>query len=136
MLDTKDFNFFETQNSFDFKGFLLKVISYWKWFLVSLVVTFLIAYNVNIRKEKIYGMESLIVVEDQNNPLFTSNTSLIFNWGGTSDKVQTIIKESQIGSYFIHSGCLRLNFFTSNYRWETLHIHIVPNIGSYIISLV
>jgi capsular exopolysaccharide synthesis family protein len=91
MLDTKDFNFFETQNSFDFKGFLLKVISYWKWFLVSLAITFLIAYNVNIRKEKIYGMESLIVVEDQNNPLFTSNTSLIFNWGGTSDKVQTII---------------------------------------------
>nr|WP_317041531.1 polysaccharide biosynthesis tyrosine autokinase [Flavobacterium cucumis] len=36
-------------------------------------------------------MESLIVVEDQNNPFFTSNTSLVFNWGGTSDKVQTII---------------------------------------------
>lgn len=91
MLDTKDFNFFETQNSFDFKGFLLKIISYWKWFLLSLVIAFTIAYNVNIRKEKVFGMESLIVVEDQNNPLFTSNTSLIFNWGGTSDKVQTII---------------------------------------------
>lgn len=91
MLDTKDFNFFESQNSFDFKGFLLKIVGYWKWFVVSLIIAFLIAYNVNIRKEKIYGMESLIVVEDQNNPLFTSNTSLIFNWGGTSDKVQTII---------------------------------------------
>ena len=91
MLDTKDFNFFESQNSFDFKGFLLKILSYWKWFVLSLAITFFIAYNVNIRKEKIYGMESLIVVEDQNNPLFTSNTSLIFNWGGTSDKVQTII---------------------------------------------
>ena len=91
MLDTKDFNFFETQNAFDFKGFLLKIISYWKWFVLSLLISFFIAYNVNIRKEKIYGMESLIVVEDQNNPLFTSNTSLIFNWGGTSDKVQTII---------------------------------------------
>ena len=91
MLDTKDFNFFESQNTFDFKGFLLKVISYWKWFLLSLIITFVYAYNVNIRKEKIYGMESLIVVEDQNNPFFTSNTSLVFNWGGTSDKVQTII---------------------------------------------
>ena len=57
MLDTKDFNFFESQNSFDFKGFLLKIVSYWKWFVLSLGVTFLIAYNVNIRKEKIYGME-------------------------------------------------------------------------------
>ncbi len=91
MLDTKDFNFFESQNSFDFKGFLLKIVGYWKWFVLSLIVTFIIAYNVNIRKESVYGMESLIVVEDQNNPFFTSNTSLVFNWGGTSDKVQTII---------------------------------------------
>lgn len=91
MLETRDFNFLESQNNFDFKGFFLKVISYWKWFLVSLLISFSIAYNVNIRKEKIYGMESLIVVEDQNNPFFTSNTSLVFNWGGTSDKVQTII---------------------------------------------
>jgi len=91
MLDTKDFSFFDTSNSFDFKGFLLKILSYWKWFILSFVISFIIAYNINIRKEKIYGMESLIVIEDQSNPLFTSNTSLIFNWGGTSDKVQTII---------------------------------------------
>jgi capsular exopolysaccharide synthesis family protein len=91
MLDTKDFNFFESHNSFDFKGFLYRIIGYWKWFLLSLIITFVYAYNVNIRKESMYGMESLIVVEDQNNPFFTSNTSLVFNWGGTSDKVQTII---------------------------------------------
>ena len=91
MLDTKDFNFFESQNSFDFKGFLLRIIGYWKWFVLSLILTFVYAYNVNIRKESMYGMESLILVEDQNNPFFTSNTSLVFNWGGTSDKVQTII---------------------------------------------
>lgn len=91
MLDTKDFNFFESHNSFDFKGFLFKIIGCWKWFVFSLGITFLFAYNVNIRKESMYGMESLIIVEDQNNPFFTSNTSLVFNWGGTSDKVQTII---------------------------------------------
>lgn len=91
MLDTKDFIFFEKHNSFDFKGFLFRVIGYWKWFVLSLIITFVYAYNVNIRKESMYGMESLIVVEDQNNPFFTSNTSLVFNWGGTSDKVQTII---------------------------------------------
>lgn len=91
MLDTKDFNFFEKHNSFDFKGFLFRVIGYLKWFVLSLIITFVYAYNVNIRKESMYGMESLIVVEDQNNPFFTSNTSLVFNWGGTSDKVQTII---------------------------------------------
>lgn len=68
MLDTKDFNFFESHNSFDFKGFLFKITGCWKWFVLSLGITFLFAYNVNIRKESMYGMESLIIVEDQNNP--------------------------------------------------------------------
>ena len=91
MLDPKDFSFFENQNNFDFKGFLLKILSYWKWFLVSLSICFAIAYQVNIRKEKIYGMENTIAVREESNPFFTSNTSLVFNWGGTSDKLQAVI---------------------------------------------
>ncbi|MFD2891051.1 polysaccharide biosynthesis tyrosine autokinase [Flavobacterium chuncheonense] len=91
MLDAKDFNFLESQSSFDFKGFLLKLLANWKWFVLCCIITFTIAYNVNIRKEKVYGMESFIVVKDENNPFFTSNTSLVFNWGGVSDKVQTVI---------------------------------------------
>lgn len=91
MLDIKDFNILETQNTFDFKGFLSKLISFWKWFVLSLIIAFTVAYQVNIRKEKIYGMETLIVVKDENNQLFSSSTSLVFNWGGTSDKVQTVI---------------------------------------------
>jgi len=87
----RTFHFFENQNNFDFKGFLIKILSYWKWFLASLIICFAIAYQVNIRKEKIYGMESLIAIREESNPFFTSNTSLVFNWGGTSDKVQTII---------------------------------------------
>ncbi|WP_281336382.1 polysaccharide biosynthesis tyrosine autokinase [Flavobacterium eburneipallidum] len=90
MLDIKDFSIFEAQSGFDFKGFLLKIASYWKWFVLSLAITFSIAYQVNIRKEKIYAMETLISVKEESNPLFTSNTSLVFNWGGPSDQVQTI----------------------------------------------
>ncbi len=99
MLDIKDFSIFETQPGFDFKGFLIKIGSYWKWFLLSLLVTFTIAYEVNIRKEKIYGMETLISVKEENNPFFTSNTSLVFNWGGTSDQVQTISTTLQSRSH-------------------------------------
>lgn len=91
MLDPKDFSFFENQNNFDFKGFLLKILSYWKWFLLSLAICFVIAYQINVRKQKIYGMENMIAIREESNPFFTSNTSLVFNWGGTSDKVQTII---------------------------------------------
>jgi polysaccharide biosynthesis transport protein len=90
MLDVKDFTFFDKQNSFDFKGFLIKTLSYWKWFAVGLIIAFSIAHQVNVRKQKIYGVETTIAVQEENNPFFTSNTSLIFNWGGTSDKVQMI----------------------------------------------
>jgi succinoglycan biosynthesis transport protein ExoP len=99
MLDIKDFSIFEAQSGFDFKGFLLKIGSYWKWFLLSLAITFTIAYQVNIRKEKIYAMETLISVKEESNPLFTSNTSLVFNWGGTSDQVQTISTTLQSRSH-------------------------------------
>ena len=99
MLDIKDFSIFEAQSGFDFKGFLLKIGSYWKWFILSLLITFTIAYQVNIRKEKIYAMETLISVKEENNPLFTSTTSLVFNWGGTSDQVQTISTTLQSRSH-------------------------------------
>lgn len=90
MLDIKDFNFLEVQKNFDFKSYLIKASSYWKWFVLSIAICTAIAYHSNIRKQKIYSLESSIGVNEEDNPLFTSNTSLVFNWGGTSDKVSTI----------------------------------------------
>ncbi|HEY1195704.1 polysaccharide biosynthesis tyrosine autokinase [Flavobacterium sp.] len=90
MLDIKDFAIFENHSSFDFKGFLLRIASYWKWFLISLIIAFTIAYQVNIRKEKIYGMQTMISIKEQSNPFFTSTTSLVFNWGGVSDQVNGV----------------------------------------------
>lgn len=91
MLDTKDFSFFEAQNNFDFKAFFTKILGHWNWFLVSLIIAFTIAYQINVRKEKIYGVTTTIAYKEENNPFFTANTSLVFNWGGTSDQVQTLI---------------------------------------------
>jgi succinoglycan biosynthesis transport protein ExoP len=99
MLDINDFTVFENHASFDFKGFLIKILSYWKWFLVSILITLMIAYQVNIRKEKIYEIETLISVKEETNPLFTSNTSLVFNWGGASDQIQTISTTLQSRSH-------------------------------------
>lgn len=90
MLDVKDFSFFENQNNFDFKGFLIKTASYWRWFIIGLIVCLTIAHQVNIRKQKIYSLDTTIAVKEENNPFFTSNTSLVFNWGGTSDQVQNL----------------------------------------------
>ena len=91
MLDTKDFSFFEAQNNFDFKAFITKILGHWSWFLVSLIIAFTIAYQVNVRKEKIYGITTTIAYKEENNPFFTANTSLVFNWGGSSDQVQTLV---------------------------------------------
>jgi succinoglycan biosynthesis transport protein ExoP len=99
MLDIKDFSVFENHPSFDFKGFLLKILSYWKWFILSIFVALMIAYQVNIRKEKIYGVETLISVKEETNPLFTSSTNLVFNWGGASDQIQTISTTLQSRSH-------------------------------------
>ncbi|RXM48178.1 polysaccharide biosynthesis tyrosine autokinase [Flavobacterium sp. YO12] len=90
MLDVKDFSIFENHTSFDFKDFLLKIASYWKWFLTSLIIAFTVAYQVNIRKEKIYELETMISIKEERNPFFTSNTSLVFNWGGISDQVNGV----------------------------------------------
>ena len=94
MLDIKDFSFFENQNSFDFKGFLIKTASYWKFFLIGLVVCLTVAHQVNIRKQKIYSIDTTIAIQEQDNPLFTSTTSLIFNWG-TKVLHQSSIKVGQ-----------------------------------------
>lgn len=90
MLEIKDLNFSDTQTNFDFRSFFTKIAARWSWFLIALTITFIIAYQVNVRKQKIYRISNTISYKEENNPFFTSNTSLIFNWGGTSDQVQTI----------------------------------------------
>lgn len=85
---------FDGQNTggfFDFKGFLFRLLSFWWLFIISLAIAFSIAYYINVRKVPIYRETSLISIKDDQNQMFGGNTSLIFNWGGTTDKVQTSI---------------------------------------------
>ena len=77
--------------SFDIKEYLFTILSYWKLFLISVVLALFIAKVVNMTSERIYSLSSLITVKDEQNPLFTSNTNIAFNWGGPSDRVETII---------------------------------------------
>jgi polysaccharide biosynthesis transport protein len=115
MLDTKDFSFFETQNNFDFRAFFLKILGHWMWFLLSLILAFTIAYQVNVRKQKIYGVATTISYKEENNPFFTANTSLVFNWGGTSDQVQNLMATIKSRS---HNEMVvkELNFFIEYLR--------------------
>ncbi|MGB3776611.1 MAG: sugar transporter, partial [Leeuwenhoekiella sp.] len=81
----------DQQHFFDFRAFLFKMLRYWPLFVISLGITFYIAYYINVRKATVYRLNNMISVKDDQNPFFTSNTSLTFNWGGTTDKVQTAL---------------------------------------------
>ena len=87
----EEFEINEVHSTFDLKGFLFKLLNYWPLFLISLIIAFGIAYYINVRKLPIYQMSNLISIQDDQNPFFTNNTSLTFNWGGTTDKVNTAI---------------------------------------------
>lgn len=76
---------------FDFKGFLFKVLHLWPWIVLSIATAFVIAYFINDRKQNVYKLDTLISVESDQNPFFTSNTSISFNWGGVSGKVGKIM---------------------------------------------
>jgi capsular exopolysaccharide synthesis family protein len=87
----EEFEIKEIETTFDFKAFLFKILSFWPLFIVSIAIAYAIAYYINVRKLPVYSMESMISVKDDQNPFFTTNTSLTFNWGGTTDKVNTVI---------------------------------------------
>jgi len=82
---------FDEQVNLDFKVFLLKLLSHWKWFVIALIISLFVAHYINVRKENIYELDNYVTVKEENNPFFTSNMSLVFNWGGVSDKVNLII---------------------------------------------
>ena len=86
---------FDDSVNFDFKLLWLKILSHWKWFVVTLIIGLLTAYYINLRKENIYELDNYVTIKEENNPFFTSNMSLVFNWGGVSDKVNLIITTLQ-----------------------------------------
>src|SRR5690554_2731850 len=96
---SEEFEINESHSTFDFKRFLYRLLHHWPLFLISLAIAFSWAYYVNVRKLPIYQMDNLIAISDDQNPFFTSNTSLTFNWGGTTDKVNTAIISLQSRSH-------------------------------------
>jgi len=87
----EEFQINDVHSTFDIKGFLFKLMRYWPLFLISLAIAFGIAYYINVRKLPVYQMANIISIKDDQNPFFTSNTSLTFNWGGTTDKVNSAV---------------------------------------------
>ena len=107
-----EFETSESSTTFDIKKFLFRALSYWKFFLVLLAIGFFVVYQQNIREEFSYQLGTKISIEDDSNPLFTSNASLTFNWGGVTAKLQTILVTLKSRSH--HEKVVdRLEFYKS-----------------------
>ena len=78
------------QANIDVKGYVFKVLSYWKLFFVTIVIALIVAKFMNDYKTKVYNLNTVISVKEENNPLFSTGTNIAFNWGGASDAVETI----------------------------------------------
>ena len=71
-MDYKDFedniDSHESQRvGFDFKGFLFKALNLWKLVLFCIGIALIIAYFINVRKQNIYRLDSLITIENDQN---------------------------------------------------------------------
>jgi tyrosine-protein kinase Etk/Wzc len=104
------------QSSFDFKGFLLRAVRYWYVILVFIIIALGIAYYINLRAERLYKLETLITIKEEQNPFFTSTLNLTFNWGGASDKVETI--RTILGSRAHNEEVVRLLQLYIHYKKE------------------
>ncbi len=82
---------FHLDELLNIKLILFQIIKKWKIYVFFLIVFLWIAWEFNKRQENIYQLDTLISVKDEQNPFFSTNMSLVFNWGGPSDKVNTII---------------------------------------------
>jgi len=126
-----------SQPTFDVKAFLFRALRYWWLFVICIGIGFFIIYQQNIRKQASYRLATQISVEDETNPLFTSNTSLTFNWGGVSGKVNTIqtslrsrsIHEKVVDSLQFYITYLKQSRFRKDdiYKQAPFKIHITPN---------
>jgi capsular exopolysaccharide synthesis family protein len=74
------------------KDYIYRILSNWRWFLASVLIAFGIAHYVNISTQKQYALTTTIMVDERQNPLFSSGTNISFNWGGVSDAVESIRK--------------------------------------------
>lgn len=79
----------EQENSLDVKYYLFTVLGYWQLFLVSIIISLIVARFMNGYNQKRYSLNTLISVKEESNPLFSSGTYLTFNWGGASDLLET-----------------------------------------------
>ena len=68
------------QNNIDIKSYFFKIISYWKLFLVTIIISCAVANFMNDYQQKKYNLSTTISVKEENNPLFSTSSKLRYQW--------------------------------------------------------
>ena len=99
----------------DVKDYLFKVLAYWKLFLVTIIIGLIVAKFMNGYLQKTFSLETVISVKEENNPLFSTGTNIAFNWGGSSDELETVkvILQSRSHNEIVVK---RLNFYIQYFQ--------------------
>lgn len=100
-------------NSLNLKSYLLKVLSYWKIFVISIITALLFAKYKNMMNVDSYSINTQISIDEKTNPLLSSSTNISFNWGGASNVVETI--KSKFRSRTHNENVVRETEFYINY---------------------
>ena len=61
----EDFKISNIQPTINIKDLFFKIINGWKFYLVSLVITLFVAYQINLRKQNIYRATTNMVVSSE-----------------------------------------------------------------------
>jgi capsular exopolysaccharide synthesis family protein len=111
---SKDFQTSSTSNT-DIKKYLYGALGYWRLFLVTIVVGLIVAKFMNGYLEKIYSLNTIISVKEENNPLFSTGTNIAFNWGGSNNGLETVkvILKSRTHNEIVVK---RLNFYINYFQ--------------------
>ena len=116
-----------TQNNLDIKLYIFKVIAYWKLFLVTIIISLIVAKFLNGYKQKRYSLGTIISVKEENNPLFSTGTNIAFNWGGASDEIETvkvILKSRSHNEKVVKKLNFYINYLQEGrYRMEDVYGH-------------
>ena len=86
----KKFKIPNAKDHIDLRFYILKLISYWKLFSITILTALIVANFLNGYKQKKYTLSTIISIKEENNPLFSTGTNIAFNWGGASDEIESI----------------------------------------------
>ena len=126
--------FEEEENGFDFKAIFIKLLIYWKWFVVSVVVCLAAAYIYLRYTTPTYRIQATVMINDdkkgsfQNQMMAMQDFGFMGTTGGIENEIEVLRSKSMIKQAVIDKG------FYINYRVKG-HIKEQTIYGAYPVNL-